>query len=106
MWLYNNEKACYSHSVKNEIADFHEHQWKWTFYAYYSIYVRRCQERTVTMKKETMTQAEREAINAEIIGYFNKGERVSILDSSNGWYKVRRSDNSIGWVMGDYCKPQ
>ena len=43
---------------------------------------------------------------AEIIGYFNKGERVSILDSSNGWYKVRRSDNSIGWVMGDYCKPQ
>ena len=45
-------------------------------------------------------------INSEIIGYFNKGERVTILDSNSGWYKVRRSDNSIGWVSGDFCKQQ
>lgn len=44
--------------------------------------------------------------NSEILGYFNKGERVTILSNVAGWYKVRRSDNSIGWVLGDFCKPQ
>lgn len=44
--------------------------------------------------------------NSEILGYFNKGERVTILSNVAGWYKVQRSDNSIGWVLGDFCKPQ
>ena len=44
--------------------------------------------------------------NSKILGYFDKGEKVSILESKNGWHRVQRSDNSVGWVSGDFCKPQ
>jgi len=45
-------------------------------------------------------------INSQILGYFNKGERVTILESRDGWHRVRRADNSVGWVSGDFCKAQ
>ena len=45
-------------------------------------------------------------INSQILGYFNKGERVTILESKDGWYRVQRADNSVGWVSGDFCKVQ
>ena len=41
---------------------------------------------------------------SKIVGYFEKGEKVVILDKKSGWFKVRRADNSVGWVRGDLCK--
>jgi uncharacterized protein YgiM (DUF1202 family) len=44
--------------------------------------------------------------NAKILGYFTKGEKVIILESKDGWYKVRRSTGSVGWVSGRFCKAE
>lgn len=44
--------------------------------------------------------------NSKILGYFDKGEKVTILENKNGWYRVQRSDSSVGWVSGDFCKQQ
>jgi hypothetical protein len=38
-----------------------------------------------------------------ILGYFDKGERVAILQTVEGWYKVRRYNGSVGWVSSDFC---
>ena len=44
--------------------------------------------------------------NSKVLGYFEKGEKVTILESKNGWHRVQRSDSSVGWVSGDFCKQQ
>ncbi|MGL5749713.1 MAG: SH3 domain-containing protein, partial [Paraclostridium sp.] len=31
-----------------------------------------------------------------------KNEKVSILDSSNGWYKISSSNGKVGWASGEY----
>ena len=51
----------------------------------------------VRMRKSWSTKS-------DITGYFNKGEKVTILETKEGWHKVKRSDGSIGWVRGDLCK--
>ena len=33
-----------------------------------------------------------------------KGDKVEILETSNGWYKIKASNGKIGWVSGDYIK--
>ena len=38
-----------------------------------------------------------------ILGYYDKGERVAILSTVEGWYKVRRYNGDIGWVSADFC---
>ena len=42
--------------------------------------------------------------NHDVIGSFEKGEKVVILEEGTGWYKVRRKTNEVGWVSADYCK--
>ncbi len=42
--------------------------------------------------------------DAKILGYFDKGETVTILGSKNGWHKVRRSNGAEGFVSADFCK--
>ena len=42
--------------------------------------------------------------NGSIIGNFDRGEEVSILENANNWYKVRRRDGSVGYVSAQYCK--
>ena len=39
----------------------------------------------------------------DILGYFNNGEQVTIIEVQEGWYKVRRMDNSIGFVSSQFC---
>ena len=53
----------------------------------------------VRMRKSWNTQS-------DILGYFNKGEKVTILDTKEGWHKVKRSDGSVGWVSGRFCKAE
>ena len=33
-----------------------------------------------------------------------KGDKVEILETSNGWHKIKASNGKIGWVSGDYIK--
>ena len=35
---------------------------------------------------------------------FIKGDKVEILETSNGWHKIKASNGKIGWVSGDYIK--
>ena len=44
--------------------------------------------------------------DSDILGYFNKGEKVTILHTKEGWHKVKRSDGSVGWVSGQFCKAE
>ena len=37
-----------------------------------------------------------------IIGKVHKGDRVELLASKSGWYKIRLSNGSTGWASGDY----
>ncbi|SDL81052.1 C40 family peptidase [Romboutsia lituseburensis] len=39
-----------------------------------------------------------------IIGKLYRGNTVDILDSSNGWYKVKLSNGTTGWASNDYIK--
>ncbi|MCR8744095.1 SH3 domain-containing protein [Romboutsia lituseburensis] len=39
-----------------------------------------------------------------VIGKLYRGNTVDILDSSNGWYKVKLSNGKIGWSSSDYIK--
>lgn len=41
---------------------------------------------------------------SKIMGYFEKGEKVIILETKSAWHKVKRADGSVGWVRGDLCK--
>lgn len=42
--------------------------------------------------------------NSDIIGYFEDGEYVTVLDFINDyWYRVQRYDGSIGYVASKYC---
>ena len=37
-----------------------------------------------------------------IVGKANYGEAVDLLEKSNGWYKVKLSNGTVGWGSGDY----
>lgn len=37
-----------------------------------------------------------------VVGKLNKGEKVEILSSNNGWYKIEYDNNKIGWSCDDY----
>ena len=41
--------------------------------------------------------------NTDILGYFEKGEQVTILEVQEKWSKVQRSNGQIGWVSNDFC---
>ena len=39
----------------------------------------------------------------QILGHFEKGENVTVLEVAEGWTKVKRNNGQIGWVSNDYC---
>ena len=41
-----------------------------------------------------------------ILGYFEKGEEVKVLDEKDMWLQVQRADESVGWIRGDFLKLQ
>lgn len=40
--------------------------------------------------------------NNSVVGYASKGDKLEILETSNGWYKVKLSNGKIGWGSGKY----
>ncbi len=39
---------------------------------------------------------------AKIVSKLKAGQRVHFTDVQNGWYKVQNTDESLGWVLGQY----
>ncbi len=37
-----------------------------------------------------------------IVGYTQKGDNLQILETSNGWYKVKLANGKVGWGSGKY----
>ncbi len=46
------------------------------------------------------------SIKGKVIGQLSPNQLVDFSDSKNGWYKVKMSDGSYGWVSGGYIKEQ
>ena len=44
--------------------------------------------------------------DTEIIGEFQKGTRLEILEKKGNWYKVVNTNTFIGWISGDFFKPE
>ena len=42
------------------------------------------------------------SVENDKIGSLDRGMVVEILESNNGWNKVKLSDGNEGWVSGDY----
>ncbi len=42
--------------------------------------------------------------NAKIYSLLEKGTKLDVLGEENGWYKVRCSDGTVGYVSADYVK--
>ncbi|WGX74509.1 SH3 domain-containing protein [Paraclostridium bifermentans] len=40
--------------------------------------------------------------NDSVVGYAYKGDKLQILETSNGWYKVKLSNGKTGWGSGKY----
>lgn len=45
-------------------------------------------------------------MRGEVLGYFDKGEKVTIMRTKEGWHKVKRANNAVGWVRSDFCKEE
>ena len=43
-------------------------------------------------------------LSGKILGYFDKGEKVTVLAKENGWCKVQRENGTVGYVSSDFCK--
>ena len=58
--------------------------------------------RTGTVKvSDSLNMRESASTTAKIIKSLTNGTTVTILDSSNGWYKIKVGDTT-GWVKSDY----
>ena len=54
------------------------------------------------VKAEKLNVRKGPSINDERIASLDRGMVVEILETSNGWNKVKLSDGEEGWVNGDY----
>ena len=42
--------------------------------------------------------------NANILGYFDKGETVEIINVKPEWVQVKRANGAVGWVSDKFCQ--
>ena len=57
---------------------------------------------TGTVTASTLNIRSGAGTSYSVITKAHKGESVDILDTSNGWYKVKLSNGKIGWASSDY----
>lgn len=58
----------------------------------------------VTLNSGVLNVRNRPNIRGEITGVLNNGDIVSVLESENGWYKIRYG-NTSGYVNSRYIRP-
>lgn len=52
--------------------------------------------------KEDLNLREGASTEHNVKEVLDKGENIKIVSESNGWYKVKTSDNETGWSYGEY----
>ena len=55
-----------------------------------------------TVTASTLNVRSGSSTSYNIVGKIYKGDKVEILETSNGWHKIKASNGKIGWVSGDY----
>lgn len=58
-----------------------------------------------SISKDDVNVRSRPTTNSRLVGQVDKGQVASVLDSESGWYKLRFSGGTEGWVRGDMLKP-
>lgn len=58
--------------------------------------------RTGTTTGDALRLRASASTSAKIYSLLEKGTKLDILDEENGWYKVRCSDGTVGYVSADY----
>lgn len=43
---------------------------------------------------------------SKIVGKINPGDTFTPLDEQNGWYEIKLSDGTVGWISGAYAKKE
>ncbi len=59
-------------------------------------------EITASVSVEILNLRSEPNTSSDIVDKLSKNTKVSILESSNDWYRVRTSEGKIGWVLGKY----
>ena len=54
--------------------------------------------------KEDLNLRKGASTEYNITHVLNKGEEINIISESNGWYKVKTSDEQVGWSYGKYIE--
>ncbi|UEG67197.1 N-acetylmuramoyl-L-alanine amidase [Weissella hellenica] len=54
----------------------------------------------ITVQIPNLTLRKQYGINGSPISVLKKGEHLQIIEKKEGWYQVRRDDESTGWVAG------
>ncbi|MCX8131746.1 MAG: SH3 domain-containing protein [Clostridia bacterium] len=57
---------------------------------------------TGVVKAETLNVRSKADLSAGVVAKLKEGEKVSILDQSGEWYKIKTSDGEVGWVYAEY----
>ena len=56
----------------------------------------------VTVKSASLNVRSTPSTASAVVGSVTKGQKLEVIGYSNGWYKVRLPNGTIGWVSGDY----
>lgn len=54
----------------------------------------------VTVQIPNLTLRKQKGVQSAPVSVLKKGEHLQILKKSEGWYQIRREDESTGWVAG------
>jgi N-acetylmuramoyl-L-alanine amidase len=60
------------------------------------------ESKTVTVTASALNLRKGPATSNPIVVTLNKGLKLSVIDQSNGWYKVKTPAGTLGWVIGTY----
>lgn len=59
----------------------------------------------VSILKDGVNVRSKATTNSRLVGQVDKGQVASVVDRESGWYKLRFSGGTEGWVRGDMLQP-
>ncbi|HRI44180.1 MAG TPA: NlpC/P60 family protein [Fimbriimonadaceae bacterium] len=59
----------------------------------------------VSILKDDVNVRSKATTNSRLVGQVDRGQVASVVDRESGWYKLRFSGGTVGWVRGDMLQP-